>query len=438
MIKTISILIGKISLFILEKIGRGSSMPGDFTYKINKNILKNFKLPKTTIVVTGSSGKGSTTKKISQVLKDNNYKVTYNNKGSNERSAIITALLKDSDLKGTIKSDICVFELDERYVKYVIPDIKPNYIVITNLTKDQPPRQRHYDFVYEEIYKGLNNATIITNADDPYLQKFNLDNRFKVIYYGINKITNSYKKNKFPVLNIERCPNCNNKLNYNYYHIEYIGNYTCTNPKCNFKRPLPKYEITNYKDQTITINKQYKIYLHNDMLFNYYNTLAAFTTLSEINIDKEKIQDSFNKINKDKKIYNKFKNNNHDVYVLNNKNENAHTFNQSILYTSQNNNKKTLVIGWWQISRRYDFDDLSWLYDIEFELITNIDKVIVAGPQRYDIATRLKYANIDEKKIKIYKDLYEAKDEIKQSKTDIYAILNFDYIKPFNEIMEEE
>ena len=38
--------------------------------------------------------------------------------------------------------------------------------------------------------------------------------------------------------------------------------------------------------------------------------------------------------------------------------------------------------------------------------------------------------------LKIYNDLYEAKEEILSSKDDIYAILNFDYIKPFNEIME--
>ena len=65
----------------------------------------------------------------------------------------------------------------------------------------------------------------------------------------------------------------------------------------------------------------------------------------------------------------------------------------------------------------------------------NIDKIIAAGPQRYDIAVRLKYAGIDEKKIKIHKDLYAAEKEIKNSKGDIYAILNFDYLDDFDKVM---
>ena len=32
---------------------------------------------------------------------------------------------------------------------------------------------------------------------------------------------------------------------------------------------------------------------------------------------------------------------------------------------------------------------------------------------------------------------HDAKEEIKQSNGTIYAILNFDYVKPFNEVMEE-
>ena len=38
-------------------------------------------------------------------------------------------------------------------------------------------------------------------------------------------------------------------------------------------------------------------------------------------------------------------------------------------------------------------------------LKSNTDTFITCGPQCYDIAVRLKYAGIDEKKIKIHKDL---------------------------------
>ena len=176
-------------MFLCKLIGRGSSFPGDICYKLNKNILSDFKYPKTVIAVTGSSGKGSTTSIISNVYKDLGYTVSYNGKGSNERSAIISTLLENCNIKGVVNTDVCVFEMDERYAKYVFPYVKPTHVVINNITRDQPPRQRHFDFIFDEIKKSLNkDIKLIINGDDPYLLKFNLDNTYDVTYFGIDKL----------------------------------------------------------------------------------------------------------------------------------------------------------------------------------------------------------------------------------------------------------
>ena len=67
---------------------------------------------------------------------------------------------------------------------------------------------------------------------------------------------------------------------------------------------------------------------------------------------------------------------------------------------------------------------MSWLYDIEFELLNdkNTDKVICVGRDKYNIALRMKYAGFKSNQIKIYDSLEEAKDMIKnKSKGDIFA-----------------
>lgn len=142
----------------------------------------------------------------------------------------------------------------------------------------------------------------------------------------------------------------------------------------------------------------------------------------------------------EKKVYDEYQYQNRIVHVLNNKNENSTTFNQSLLFLERFKDQKTIVIGWREISRRYNFDDLSWLYDIDFELLKHhdIDKIVCVGIHRYDIATRMKYAGISEKKIVVFDDLKEASNEIKfKTKGNIYAILNFDYVEPFNRYMKE-
>lgn len=51
----------------------------------------------------------------------------------------------------------------------------------------------------------------------------------------------------------------------------------------------------------------------------------------------------------------------------------------------------------------------------------------------------MKYAGFNNKQIKVYKNLEEAENMIKnKSKGDVFAILNFDYVIPFNNLMEEK
>ncbi len=434
--KTISIIVGKIVIFFGNILNRGSVLPGYIALKINKNLLRQIKLPKNIIAVTGSNGKGSTSSLIAKIFKDQGYKVTYNDKDSNLTEAIATSIIKDLSISGKLKTDVLVMEVDERYTKYVFKDIKPKVLVVTNICRDQPPRQGNYDLVFDILNNSLNKGTtLVLNGDDPYLRKF----KNSAIYYGIEQNKYSYKKNMFMNLNINYCPICNNKLEYNYYNFENNGDYYCT--KCNFKRPNIDYKVTkiDYKNNLFEVNNKYNLNMGYNILFSVYNTLAAFTVSNIFKLDNNKTIESIKNSEKNKKIYNTYEYKDRLVTVLNNKNENNSSFNQSLLYINRFKEEKTIVIGWKEISRRYNFDDLSWLYDIDFEILKkhNINKVICVGINRYDIASRIKLAGILEEKIETFDNLNDASKYIKnKTKGNIYAILNFDYVKPFNELME--
>lgn len=440
--KVLAIIVGKILIIVGKFIGRGSVFAGNTALKIDKDILNKLKLPKTVIAVTGSSGKGSTTKLIAEVYRKLGYSVVHNSSGSNLRAGILTAFLEESTLTGKVKKDVAVIEMDERWAKHVFPSIKPNYVVITNITRDQPPRQGNIDLVYDEIKKALTDSMhLILNADDPYLLKFTLDSKYKVTYYGIEKNKFSYLKSKFENLNLIYCPKCNHKLEYDFYHFENIGKYTC--PKCGLTRPKTEFSVNkiDYKNSVITINEETQIKIPLNMLFAVYNTLAAYSVLCVSELDKNEVSNALNAIIKVSNNCNCFPENNRLIYTLNNKNENSTTFNQSLLFVDRDKNPKTIVIGWNEISRRYKYNDLSWLYDINFELLQKhkIEKIVCVGLQQYDIATRVKLAGIETKKIICFKDLESATDYLKNSTNEnIYAILNFDYVKPFINYMKGE
>lgn len=440
--KILSILTAKILIFIGKLLNRGSVLPGSVALKIDKHILGKLKMPKTVISVTGSSGKGSTCNLIVDIARNQGKTVVFNDKGSNLITGILTTLLSACNLKGELKQDILVTEIDERYTKLLFKYLKPNYVVITNITRDQPPRHGNYEIVYEEIKKALTkDMHLVLNADDPYTQKFilNAQNKYTLFGIGTNKYT--YNDEKFENLNIKYCPKCNSKLLYTYYHCETLGNYYC--PNCDFKRKKPLMEVTklDYEKNLVIVNDEYKFNIPFNTLFEVYNTLAGFTISSLIGLNLDEACNTISKIPVNLKIFNKYTFDNRIVYVLNNKAENATTYNQSLLFVKRNTELKTLIIGWKEISRRYNFDDLSWLYDIEFELLNNneIDKIVCIGPQAYDIATRLKYANIEEDKIVVIPLIEEATKFIKsKTKGNIYGILNFDMVEPFNNNMKGE
>lgn len=436
-----AIFVGK-SISILGKIfHRGSSLPGEIALKIDSKILTQFELPKKIIAVTGSSGKGSISSMLATIYREQGYKVAHNIGGSNLTPGIITLLLEHTNYKGKIKADILIYEIDERYTKFIFPFVPPNDVIISNISRDQPPRQGHFDLVYEEIKKAITpDMHLILNGDDPYLRKFTLSPNYDVTYYGIEQNQYSYFENMFSTLNLNYCPKCGSKLKYNYYNFENLGDYQCTN--CDFKRPKIRYTVTNldYEKNTIIINNEFEMHIPYSVLYCVYNTLAAFSIAASLGLNEVKIAQTISKISGTIKNFDEFQFNNRLVHILNNKNENNSTFNQSLLYIKRFKETKTIVIGWKEISRRYNFDDLSWLYDIDFEILKelNVDKIVCVGIHRYDIATRMKYAGIAQDKIVVFDNLRESATYIK-TKTigNIYAILNFDYVVPFKEVMKE-
>ncbi|MBR4514989.1 MAG: DUF1727 domain-containing protein [Lachnospiraceae bacterium] len=437
----ITLIICKLAMAVLKLTGRGSSFPGELALKLNKKILKYFKLPDRIIAVTGSSGKGSCSSVIAKCFRDQGYKVAHNSSGSNLTAGITALLISRSKLNGRIKDDVLVMEVDERYAKFIFKDIKPDTVVITNLTKDQPPRQGHVDLVYHEINKALKeDMTLILNGDDPYTRKFALKREFKkVLYFGIDKTADSYTESRYENLIMYYCPKCNKRLDYNYRHIEIYGDYSC--PGCDFKRPDIDYRVTkaDFDKKEITING-HDVKLPYGMLFGVYNAAAIYACCASCGLDEDKTAKSLSEEKADKHIYSEYKQGGRNVYVLNNKNENSATFNQSVWFYNRGKGSKSVIIGWREISRRYGYDDLSWLYDISFELLDDgkLDYVVASGTHAEAVKKRMELAGISDAKIVCEPELSNAVDFLKsKTKSDIYAILNFDYVEPFNTLMGE-
>ena len=180
-----------------------------------------------------------------------------------------------------------------------------------------------------------------------------------------------------------------NALNSDYYisRIDYI-----------------KERIIVSKEDYININSTNENYLKEIlMLFAFIKTIKL-----DINI--------FNKLNhknftcENKKIYMDIEENN---------------YNDLIKFITRYSDYKIIVIGW-----KYNYEDISWLYNIEFERLINknVQKIFCIGNNAYDIATRLKYGDLSEKNIIVSSNIDAVLKEIRSYNLNLYILADKYYL----------
>ena len=428
-------LICKTGYTILNKAGRGSDFPGRLAFKLNKNFLKGFEQAKTTIFITGTAGKTTVSCMLGSCLKYLGYSVGYSKKGANLLAGVTSTVIANSTVSGKSKVDYMVLEIDERFVKQVVPFINPDYFIITNITRDQLARNGHFDIVFDDINNSIDDKThLILNSDNPLSAKFAVGKNNDITYFGVAK--NKYSGTEYgDKIDVPYCPACGAKLKYNYFNFGNFGDYEC--PNCDFGKNEPDYQAEFHED-SISIDNQ-TINMPNCAVHDSYNIAAVYAQLALLGIGKEKIADALNHLDIATKRYEEFTIGDHHGTILLSKNETPISYNQSINYISRISGEKTIAIGFTRISGRYDDKDISWFYDVDYEMLakSDIKKLILFGKYAYDLAVRLQIAGMDMSKIQIEQDHDKVYEVLKAADDDVYCLFYFDMEKKMKKQLKE-
>lgn len=428
---TILILINKLTTKICHLFKRdGSVFPGSIVNKYDKTILKKIKYPKYVIGITGSSGKGSTTSQVAYILEKNGYKVVWNRSGSNLINAATTLILNNTNpITKKLNGDILLMELDESFISKIFEKNTLTHLLITNITRDQPARNGHPELILNKIINSIgDNTHVIINADDPFLNRLKYIHHGLLTTYGVNKTKYDTTEPINDSIDSAYCPLCHTKLVYDFYHTGHIGKYKC--PKCEFGREKVNFEASDVdlKKQFFTINDSI-YHINKDVFFAVYYTLAAYTLCKTLGLSDNKIKKYLNDEPMPSKRMKELHIDNRLVNMIESKNENNLSYYEALHYIREQHTKKTVILGFDNVSRRYKFNDLSWLYDVKFDLLDDkyIDKIFIIGRFRYDVLTRLSYTNIDKDKIILIDNLDNLIDKIKNESTGtIYTMVCFD------------
>ena len=423
------ILIIKILNIVLKLFRKnGGNILGKFAFNCNHEILNYFKIKCPIIAVTATNGKTMTNNAIGYVLKDAGYKVVSNIEGNNMQTGIISTLIKNCSLTGKIKADFLVFEVDESYIPVIFRHLRLDTLVILNFFRDQLDRNGEVETLILKINEFLKTYTgnLVLNSDDPNvsrLAKANPENK-NIYNYSVEKYNFATEKIK-EAGEGKFCPFCNTKLEYEYYQYSHIGKFKC--PNCGYGENEIYKLATNVdlKNKCFEINN-FTYTTNFNSIYNIYNFTAVIACVSLYNIDRNIINHALStfKLNNGRLEELEIKGNKTIINLA----KNPTGANVSLRILNEDDSEKELLFV--LNDNLADGHDVSWIWDINFDELKNVTRIITSGNRAYDIAIRIKTAGYDSNKILPYLNLNEAVDELYSTNSKKYVIANYTALQP--------
>lgn len=406
-----ALVLARLTYLAIKLLHRssGTSFVGMMTLKVCPDFLAHCRkyIKNNAITISGTNGKTTTSGLVAHIFEENQNSIIHNVKGANMLTGIANVFALN--IKPFKRFDYAVIESDEAYLTKLYDYFKADYLLVTNLFRDQLDRYGELSTTASFIQNAINKnkeLKLILNADDPLVTNFGKGKN--AIYYGFEEVefcSEIHNATSNAPTEVFNCI-CGEPLQYNKQFFAQEGHYYCA--KCGFKRPEPNYKgyvkiYSDYSELKIRHNdKDFEFKINLVGLYNAYNVLGAVACAMENGIDYQTIKKA---VSTYKSIFGRAERriiNGHKTLIQLIKNP---TGASEVLKTVDLSSNIVIAIN----DNYADGRDISWLWDSDFEQLKNAQKlVITSGIRAKDMATRLKYAGIPQEKIIVEEDIKSA------------------------------
>lgn len=421
---TIATIIGRLSRWGLTTFTRGgSSLPGKIASTIDPHILATLARNYEVIIITGTNGKTLTTALTVHALGQTYPNILTNPTGSNMKQGIVSTFLAAPKVREGEKA-IAILEVDEGSLKNVVEDLQPTLFVHTNVFRDQLDRFGEIYSIYQlmaDAAMAVPSATVLANGDLPMFNSIELPN--KQLFFGFSHEESQGEVSPHYNTDGVLCPQCESVLKYHSLTYANLGDYYCEN--CHVKRPDLDFTVNQLSELALT-HSTFEIDGHPFSipvagLYNIYNALAAYSVARYFNVSPDLIEQGFSKA---ERVFGRQEMFNYKgKQVLLNLVKNPVGLNQVIQLVGLDKKPFTLVC---LLNNRYaDGTDVSWIWDGEFEQLTEfpVHNAITSGMKADEMTLRLKVAGIPEDSIQQVDSLEAVLEAVEQSQTENVHIL---------------
>ena len=443
----VAVWAGKITTKVLKLTGSGgTSLPGKVVLKICPDILGHLAKDMKIICVTGTNGKTTTCHIIRDMLEANGNTVFCNDAGANLLGGVVSAFVNAATFSGKVKTDYALLECDEAALKSIVEHFGDLDVtaVVTNVFRDQLDRYGEVLTTVNKIRAGLSqlpNVKLILNADCSLTTSLSDLPHSEIHYFGVNGPL--YEGTSSDISDAVYCIRCKTKYQYHYHTFGHLGGFYCE--KCGYKRQDPDVAllgVKEWKDASSVVEmdvfgKQVEAEVMLPGGYNLYNALAATTIAHQIGLSEEKIVSvlaglttHFGRM--EQVMLGKAPLN---LVLV----KNPAGFNEVLQFLIQQKPSGNIVFG---LNDNYaDGKDISWIYDVEFERLTEAaagaKHFYFTGKRAYDMQLRLKYADFDTGKFSVEKDYKTLITQIEQSGEQTFLVLSYTCMLEFREKLAE-
>ncbi len=384
--------------------GGGTSLPGQLARRVYPDLLSRLSsaLPQGSVVVAGTNGKTTTSRMLAGMLVADGKRVIHNRAGSNLVQGVATAFATQAAIGGTPRGDVAVIETDEAAFPEVVRLLQPRMVVLNNLFRDQLDRYGELDSIgraWTSALTALPDTTVIAfNADDPGLASVVRDVPGRMVPFGLTDTTHTLEQLPHAA-DVRACARCGHDLAYHELYLSQLGNWYC--PACGLARDVlavsgREIDLSNQESLSLTVERDTgstRFDLGVPGLYNAYNAVAAIAAAGHLGVSGSAIGEALAGYRSAFGRAQRLDVEGRQLTLTLAKNPTG--FNEVLrMYTS--GGEGLTVPAMIAINdKSQDGRDVSWLWDVDFELLADGDgSLYTTGLRSPDMANRLKYAGV--------------------------------------------
>ena len=425
----LSILACKLCRRALRLLGRGGTdFPGRVALKLCPNVLGVLAKNVTTVLVTGTNGKTTTSRMIEQVLADAGISYFANKSGANLLSGVTAEFAAHSTLTGKCKYDYALIEADEAAFKAISRFVDARVVAVTNVFRDQLDRYGEVSHTLDNIRIGISHskhAVLCLNADDSLSGSLGEGVDNQVLYYGVD--TPIYKTRVAELSDAPYCLHCKHAYVYDYVTYGHLGGYRC--PNCGYRRPTPQVSVTKVlvsdaqcsKVEFALDGKTVPATINLPGGYNIYNAATAMAVAQALELDPKQAAQSLGSFSCGFGRMERFDIRGASLRMILIKNPAG--CNQVLNFLTDT--AEPFVFVACLNDRAQDGKDVSWIWDVDFERLVAMEqltKIVVSGVRADDMAMRFKYAGMPTDKIQVIRDYSQLVKSLIQEDKPVYIM----------------